>query len=335
MAALNYGSAVRALEGVIRYTRPESKAGQTALAMLPEALYRAALNAYGKGRKAECRDSLKSLVEKFAYSPWAEKARVSLHRIDNPPPGMVYVPEGEFYMGTSRDELRRLLKPFYPKDVLQDEDEFELVLRLHGYSGELPRHKASTGAFYIDVTEVTNADYKKFVDETGHPAPPGWQGGKFPEGEDKKPVTQVSRDDAAAYAEWAGKRLPTEAEWEKAARGADSRIYPWGDIFDRKAVNHMRPRNAGTVEVGTFQGSASPYGVLDMIGNVWEWTASTYGPYPGNEQVTEAKALAVARGGAWYQPDLKPIPTRAASRMPLEPTKLSTDLGFRCVKDVQ
>jgi len=166
-------------------------------------------------------------------------------------PGMVLVPAGEFKMGSGPDEAW----------VNEDEG---------------PQRVVNLPAFFIDQLEVTNREYKQFIDATGWPAPQSWTKNQYPENADFVPVTSVTWWDATAYARWAKKRLPTEAEWEKAARGVDGRRYPWGDEFKAECANNDRDLLPG----GTKVAGASPFGVLDMAGNAAEWTASAYELYP-------------------------------------------------------
>ena len=145
--------------------------------------------------------------------------------------------------------------------------------------------------FWIDRAPVTNAEYARFVAQTGHNPPRHWEGKTPPERIADYPVTYVNWDDATAYAKWAGGRLPTEEEWEKAARGTDGREYPWGEWAEGRC-NSREADVRGTTPVGRYspQGD-SPYGCVDMAGNVWEWTASQYQP---------GSSSRVMRGGAWF-----------------------------------
>jgi serine/threonine-protein kinase len=198
-----------------------------------------------------------------------------------------------------------------------------------------PAHIVTVKAFLIDKTEVTNAQYKEFVDKTGHRTPLHWAGGTYPEGAAQLPVVNVSWSDAAAFAKWAGKRLPTEAEWEVAARGTDGRLYSWGSNWDSSAAN-VDQKSGELKPVGSYPASASPCGADDMIGNVWEWTASDYDPYPGStaqwpkdEAGKERRPIKIIRGGAFSTGSK----VNATWRGFYEPEKPGDRLGFRCAKD--
>ena len=196
-----------------------------------------------------------------------------------------------------------------------------------------PAHSTQVSAFFIDRTEVTNAQYKKFIDATGHPAPVVWKNGSYPAGDDRLPITEVTWQDASDYAEWAGKRLPTESEWEAAARGADGRTYPWGNEW-RPGIANIGAKTGKIEEVGKYPDSASPFGALDMIGNVWEWTADDISAYPGSHAtpVTEPRInYRVIRGGA-YDGDRR---HDASYRGYLDASKPYPKVGFRCVKDAK
>jgi len=151
----------------------------------------------------------------------------------------------------------------------------------NGQVNERPARKIRLPTFYIDRFKVTNAQYARFVRETGHPAPRSWKGGKMPVGKGDYPVVGVDWRDAVAYAKWCGKRLPTEEEWEKAARGADGFVYPWGNEWDEKY-------GAADSKLRTAReclDSASPYGCLGMVHAPPEWTASRYSiPKTGREK---------------------------------------------------
>ena len=245
---------------------------------------------------------------------------------------MVLIPAGEFEMGSN------------------DGDDEE------------PVHTVHLDAFYIDIYEVTNAQYKKFVEATGHREPKGYG---FVDGEvkdgfepwkspdfngDNQPVVCVSWHDAMAYAQWAGKRLPTEAEWEKAARGGlKGKRYPWGDNISHDDANYLgtggRDTWAKTAPVGSFP--PNNYGLYDMSGNVWEWCLDEYqadfysksprtstNPIAGEsilyviKNFTDVKSRRVLRGGSWYYYSLY---VRVANRLRYDPDIWYATFGFRCV----
>jgi formylglycine-generating enzyme required for sulfatase activity len=226
----------------------------------------------------------------------------------SPPAGMVYVPGGAFKMGRN------------------DGDDYEK-----------PAHDVTVRPFFMDIYEVTNEDYAKFVAATQHKPPPGWKNGAFPEGAGRKPVTGVNFDDAGAYAAWAGKRLPTEEEWEFAARGADGRLYPWGgDKWDSKtrANANAATRPPGLAEIGAYPDGASPYGVQDLAGNAWEWTSSPLKAYEGGElpEAPAADAI-IIRGGCYLSGlDGAAVTYRGWVRKTAEKSYAQT--GIRCVKDL-
>jgi formylglycine-generating enzyme required for sulfatase activity len=162
-------------------------------------------------------------------------------------------------------------------------------------------HQLQTKTFYMDKFPVTNAQFKRFLDAS-HYAPTDtgnflrdWRGGRYPTGWEKKPVTWVSLEDARAYAKWAGKRLPHEWEWQLAAQGTDGRLYPWGNEWQSGAV--PIPDKGRTLHgpdaVDAHLSGASAAGVMDLVGNVWQWT---------DEYVDEHTRAAILRGGSYYQP---------------------------------
>jgi formylglycine-generating enzyme required for sulfatase activity len=206
-----------------------------------------------------------------------------------------------------------------------------------------PAHEATVGPFAIDRTEVTNAEYADFVKDTGHAPPPRvWDGTHPKAGEERLPVTNVSYEDARQFAAWRSKRdgatyrLPTEEEWEFAARGGDSsRLYPWGAEWSQ---GHANLYGAGAAPVGSFPLGRTPQGLDDMLGNVWEWTASEASMYKGNDRTVlkdEDRGKLVIRGGAYNnRPDGdKPISVTARSWFPRDFRDVT--LGFRLVRAEQ
>ncbi|RLC77738.1 MAG: hypothetical protein DRI81_08150 [Chloroflexi bacterium] len=175
--------------------------------------------------------------------------------------------------------------------------------------------------FWIDKTPVTSGEYARFVAAAGHEPPEHWKGDVPPQETADHPVTYVSWNDAAAYAEWAGKRLPTEEEWEKAARGSDGRKYPWGNDWQEGRCNTKETGIGATTPVGQYSPDGdSPYGCADVAGNVWEWMVSEH-----------EKGGRVLRGGSWYS-DANAV--RCAFRSRLAPFASNDDVGFRCVSPV-
>lgn len=204
-----------------------------------------------------------------------------------------------------------------------------------GNADSKPPHKVDVAAFQIDSLEATNADFKQFVDATGYQTDAEKIGDKpwsaFAAGKDNNPVVKVSWNDAGAFCQWAGKRLPTEAEWEFAARGADALAFPYGNAYDAKKQNGKDSGLRGTAVVGSYPGGASPFQLLDMAGNVAEWTSSKPEHYPGN--TTNSKLYGdnvyIIRGGGWFSAQ-----DQLASyyRNSAVPTTANDDLGFRCAK---
>jgi iron(II)-dependent oxidoreductase len=220
---------------------------------------------------------------------------------------MVLIPAGSFIMGTN--------------DRLPDEG---------------PEHRVTLKSYAIDLFEVTNARYLKFVKADERKPPDHWRGGLPPPGKADHPVTHVSWYDAEAYCHWAGKRLPTDEEWEKAARGPKGRIFPWGNRFDPKKANVPMLRIGDTTPVGTFEEGRSYYGLYDMTGNVWEWTSSWYRPYPGNKHPTEnyGEKYKVVKGGSWFDCSFYGCGISAPSynRGFFIPETKNSSFGFRCAK---
>ncbi len=195
---------------------------------------------------------------------------------------------------------------------------------------ELPQHTLYLLEYHIARVPVTNAQYKRFVDATNHRAPSYWADGRIPNGKENHPVVHVTWRDAMAFCQWAGVRLPTEAEWEKAARGADGRIYPWGNEPPNRERCNFRGNENGTTMVGSYPPGAN--GLYDMAGNVWEWTSSKYRAYPyeGNDGREDrvGDGARTLRGGSWLNLELD---VRCAARNFYNPNGLDT-LGFRVVE---
>jgi len=239
-------------------------------------------------------------------------------------PEMIVIPAGEFWMGSD-----------------QQQDQNARV-------GEMPQHRVYLDEYTIGKYSVTQAQYLAFVQATDHRVPEIFLGGpanwdktqrRPPVGKENHPVVLVDWNDAATYCQWLAQvtgrsyRLPTEAEWEKAARGTDQRLYPWGNVEPDQSRVNFDTHAGGATEVGKHPASASPYGVLDMVGNVWEWVADWYseryyassparnprGPGSGNYRA--------ARGGAWNQ---GAINLRVSYRQGNSSNDRNDSIGFRC-----
>ncbi|MCC6301714.1 MAG: formylglycine-generating enzyme family protein [Gammaproteobacteria bacterium] len=236
-------------------------------------------------------------------------------RIGAAPGPMVRIPAGEFRMGSD--------------DRLADEG---------------PQHTVRLPDYDLDEYEVTNLQYQAFIEATGRRAPDDFENRAAPRGKADHPVTFVTWFDARDYCAWAGKRLPTEQEWEKAARGADARIFPWGDEFDIRAANTpvrwaRLGREGDTTPVGAFKAGVSPYGLYDMSGNVWEWTASWYLPHPGNTTKSEnfGQIYKVLKGGSWWDCSFYKcgISAPTFNRSFFNARVKNSSFGFRCAKNVE
>ena len=203
-----------------------------------------------------------------------------------------------------------------------------------GGTEEYPMHTVLLNAFMIDKFPVTNSQYKMFVDITGHRAPPHWTGGTHTISEAEHPVVNVSWHDAQAYAKWVNKRLPTEAEWEKAARGTKGQTYPWGDAF-RKDNTNCNNEYDGLTAVKQFPGGGSPYGVMDVCGNACEWVEDWYfddyyksSPID-NPPGPDGGQYRVIRGGFFGE---NKAGVRCAARHYSPPGAMQEHVGFRCAK---
>jgi len=237
----------------------------------------------------------------------------------------------------------------------------------HAKLDEAPMHARFLEAYLIEQYPVTNAEYAAFVQETNHPPPAHWKNGTFAPDDANLPVVQVSWYDSNAYAQWAGKRLPTEAEWEKACRGPDGRIYPWGNTFAPSNESESREQStefsqiltSHLTPVGGRPATVSPYGVGEAAGNVWEWTADWYQPYAGRKKRKKSRLSIVRhlsggkprasriwqkeddkqktlRGGSWLEvrDGTAERYFRCANRLHAPPDCTAGNIGFRCVRDV-
>jgi serine/threonine-protein kinase len=195
---------------------------------------------------------------------------------------------------------------------------------------EAPAHSVSVSDFQLEKRPVKNSEYAEFVKSSGRATPMGWVNGAFPHGQADWPVTGVSWDDANAYCAAKGLRLPTEAEWEYAARGTDGRLYPWGNNFSPALTNSVEADLGHPETVAAHRSAVSPFGVWDMSGNVWEWTADDYRPYPGGQATIDIPMDAkVIRGGS-YQMDK--LHVTATARYLEHASTRSATISFRCAK---
>jgi formylglycine-generating enzyme required for sulfatase activity len=211
---------------------------------------------------------------------------------------MVRVPAGEFTMGSDS-----------------------------GRAVEKSVHRVYLDEFYIDKYEVTNEQYGQCV--SAGPCSPNSKYDGFTD--PRQPVVGVDWNQATTYCSWAGKRLPTEAEWEKAARGTDGRTYPWGEGIDCSRANYGDCKHGKTKPVGSYPSGASPYGAMDMAGNVWEWVADWYDAnyYQSSPNRNPTGQYRVLRGGSW---DFNFRNVRTSLRFWVNPTYRYLSFGFRCVR---
>jgi len=240
----------------------------------------------------------------------------------------IAIPAGEFIMGTSTQQVQALLRTEEWAKEWLDKELFKI---------EQPQHKISLGAYSIARAPVINLEYQEFILDTNHRVPRNWIGFSFPEGKENHPVTEVSLGDALAFCKWLSEktgssfRLPAEAEWERAARGDDGRMYPWGNEFDPWRCNTKESGKAGTTPILSYSpGGDSPWEVTDAAGNVMEWTHSVMQPYPFTHKAPDNQDVAcVVRGGSWYYSRRL---ARCASRETVLASFTSPALGFRVVR---
>jgi len=262
---------------------------------------------------------------------------------------MVPIPAGAFTMGTKEADVEPWVAEImaWYKRVVPNNSTTEDDIRrwLHW---EVPQHQVTVDAFRISKYPVTNGQYAQFVQATDHQAPEHWRGNSPPDELRNHPVVYVSWHNAVAYCAWLSAergeayRLPTEAEWEKAARGTDGRAYPWGNAFDANRCNMYETGIGQISAVGLFTQAALPYGLVDMVGNVWEWTSTLWGedwekplwPYPyhpddGRENLNaNDNVKRVLRGGSFGHNDNV---VRCAYRYNYVPVFRCSWVGFRVV----
>ncbi len=237
-------------------------------------------------------------------------------------PGMVYIGPGNAVIGTDASE---------EKDMSSS-----VGFRRKPYASEAPKHVVNVPGFYIDRYEVTFRQFKKFLDATHYPQPSLWRDSVDFEKLADYPVSAVTWNDADAFAKWAGKRLPTEIEWEKAARGKEGKRFVFGNAFDAAKAGLARK---DIIPVSKAGFDKSPFGVIGMCGNISEWTESWYTAYQGNADKEKAygKKYKVYRGGAWTLLNghrlFPEYYFRAAFRGYALPDMGLGDVGFRCAKD--
>jgi serine/threonine protein kinase/formylglycine-generating enzyme required for sulfatase activity len=234
-------------------------------------------------------------------------------------PGMVYIPSGKVQLGASETRLRQHAMTL--EDLKDNPDKVETFV---GLCQREPLQQVTVGGYWIDRYEVTNAQYANFVRATGYPPPDNWKGPAPPPGSENRPVSGIRYRDADAYAKWAGQQLPTIAQWSRAFRGDDDRLYPWGDVWSSERANeYLNPGFDGTTSaVDATPRDVSPFGVFNLVGNVSEIV---------RERITEAgqTATVIKGSNAMSQGD---VFGAAPVQLPLIPEDFTTEqIGFRCV----
>jgi len=233
------------------------------------------------------------------------------------------------------------------RDVTEDERLVEVTIgnkKTNPFIYDYPAHPISVSSFFIERCEVSNREYSEFIRATNRAQPEHWRNLDPPPNAENLPVTFVNFQDAVDYCAWRGRRLPTEEEWEYAARGAnagtpESRryLYPWGDEWENRRSNTLESRLGYPQLVTSNPTGASPFGVLNMAGNVYEWTATDFNHYPGNDQRTPREKgyegiYPIVRGGSFdYPKEMAMTTTRVWAR----PTDKGKRLGFRCAANVK
>jgi len=236
---------------------------------------------------------------------------------------MVLVPAGEFFMGTNKiDDEKMHLKIGAVKPLFVDQH---------------PSRKIFLDSYYIDKYEVTNEEYKRFLDSSGYDELPGhWENETYAKGTGRYPVTHVTWREALTYGLWAQKTLPSEAQWEKAARGADGLLYPWGNDYEKGISNMDIDGARALAEVGKYPDDVSPYKVYDLGGNVMEWTLDWYQAYPGStyKNPRYGKILKVLRGNAFQKSGHYFLEAYrySFSRTEADPNDYFENVGFRSLE---
>ena len=273
-----------------------------------------------------------AICSDFAVAEVSKAAQQVLATIE-----WVAIPEGEFLMGST---------PETANTAYQDAKLRSSMLDQHTFDAELPQHQVYLSAYEISRFEITNAQYRAFVEAMNRPTPRGHNGEETWADEtlngETQPIVGVTWFDAQAFAEWIGGSLPTEAQWERAARGTDTRIYPWGDTPPkaRQHANFARRYNR-PMPVGQFPKGESPDGIADLAGNVWEWCLDEYNPTayqrngegvprnPLNLRFRDVLRARVIRGGAW---DVGRAFLRSSLRFKFYPLDSTHTIGFRVVR---
>lgn len=253
------------------------------------------------------------------FKPLSDEIKPDVRLPNSKSEDLIFIPPGEFLMGNEGRPL--------------SEGE--------GDPDETPAHHVYVTGFWMDKYEVTNAQYSRYVQSAHARSPKHWKNGSYPPAKANHPVVYVDWFDANNYCHWAGKRLPSEEEWEKAARGTDGRHFPWGELFDPKKANTpqywlVKHEKGDTMPVGSFENGKSPYGLYDMAGNVYEWIANWYKPYPGNQvpNMHYGEKNKGLRGGSWY--DCLSygcgLSSPSYNRSRFNPEIKNKGFGFRCAK---